>query len=57
MLSTQLEYPCAESECFVQGWNSFVQILNALYGVGMPSTGLECFRQCWNNFVQGWNAL
>jgi hypothetical protein len=52
MLSTELEYLCTESECYVQGWNSFYRVRIPLYRVGMLSTGLEyicteleCFRQ------------
>jgi hypothetical protein len=38
MLSTELEYLCAELECYELGWNAF-------YSVGLLSTGLECFLE------------
>jgi hypothetical protein len=57
MLSAVLEYLCTESECYVQGWNSFYRVGIPLYRVGIPlyrvgtalysvgilSTGVQCF--------------
>jgi hypothetical protein len=52
MLSTELEYLCTESECYVHGWNSFYRVGITLYRVGMLSTGLEYFLQGWNTFYR-----
>jgi hypothetical protein len=64
MLSTGLEHLCTEVECFLQGWNTFMQSQNVMYSVGILSTELEylcteleCFLQGWNTFVQSWNAF
>jgi hypothetical protein len=50
MLSTELEYPCTELECFLEGWNAFDSVGIHLNRVVMLSRELECFRQSWNAF-------
>jgi hypothetical protein len=57
MLSTELEYLCTWSNCFLQGWNACDRVGIPLYRGGMHSRGLACFRQCWYTFVQSWDAL
>jgi hypothetical protein len=45
MLMTELEYPCTELECFLEGWNAFDRVAIPLNRVEMISAVLECFLQ------------
>jgi hypothetical protein len=57
MLSRVLDRNRQSWNTYVQVWNAFYSVGIALYRVGMLSRGLECFRQSWNTFVEGWNAF
>jgi hypothetical protein len=50
MLSTVLE-------CFRQSWNTFVQVWDAFYRVGILSTQLEYLCTELECFLEGWNAF
>jgi hypothetical protein len=45
MLSTELEYLCTGSKCFLKCWNAFDRVGIPLYRNGLRSRGLECIRQ------------
>jgi hypothetical protein len=50
MPSTELEYICTQSECFLEGWNAFDS-------VGIPLYSFECFLHGGNAFYRVGIAL
>jgi hypothetical protein len=50
MLSTELEYLCTGSKCFLQCWNAFVRVGILLYRGEIHSRGVECFLEGRNAF-------